>query len=179
MGAWGITALESDTGLDILGFVREHLPDSGNAELSKLFGAMQKDDCRMYESNDGRSHTGPMTLAEILVKFLDRNIGDLDYSEEWAAQDNKFAALQSFIADKESLAQLRDYISETLGAARERAHGGRVWGGWFEEKDWQAWQAHMEALVERLGGLLALPEEQIQLVWAQEQIVAPAMEIQE
>lgn len=41
MVAWGITALESDAGLDILGEIRKRLPKDGKLTLGNLLESLQ------------------------------------------------------------------------------------------------------------------------------------------
>lgn len=74
MGCWGITAFESDAGLDAAGIIREHLPQDGKLDLGKCIEAIQMAGWSVPDVTEGYSHTGPMVLAEILVKFLDRDI---------------------------------------------------------------------------------------------------------
>jgi len=184
MGCWGITAFESDAGLDALGFVRHKLPEDGKLELGKIIEAMKKDEWSVpSDVTDGCSHTAPMALAEIMMNFLDGDISDMDYDEEWAADDNKFSSVTSFTADKESVQWLRDYLSDTLKSAKvnaefrakQGAHEWDRWGGWRTEELWQGWQNHMSALVSRLDGLFASPESQIELVQPREQANGPVM----
>lgn len=174
MGCWGITAFESDAGLDAVGLIRENLPEDGRLELEKLIETLRQDS--WYAPPDvanGEPHTSPMALAEIMVKFLDRDMKGLDYDEEWASQDKKFHSVTSFTASKESVKWLRDYVSDTLRHAKENAesqaeYGGK-WGGWFQEQDWLSWQKHMDGLVGRLDVLLAAPENRIELISRQGQ----------
>jgi len=185
MGCWGITAFESDDGLDALSLFRGNLPEDGKLELGKMIEAMQKDEGYVPDVTDGYSHTGPMALAEIMMNFLDQDIGDLDYDEEWAKNDNKFNSVTSFTATKESIRWLRDYLSDTLKYAKENAefrakHGNDEWdqrGGWREEKDWYGWQNHMSMLVSRMDSLLSSPGSQIELLHPQEQANGPVMEL--
>ena len=91
MGCWGITALESDNGLDAVRCVRYNLPADGQLDLGEMLERLKKD--RWNAPCDvklGCAHTSPMALAEIVVKYLDGDPGSLDYDEEWAAEDNKF-----------------------------------------------------------------------------------------
>lgn len=169
MGCWGITSFESDKGLDTIGLLREKLPKDGKLELGKLIEELYKDP--WYEPsdvNEGVSHTSPMALAEIMVKFLDGEAGSMDYDEEGNADDNKFKSINSFLASKESINWLRGYISDTLHHAKENETADAVcgwkWGGWFEEKNWIGWQRHMETLVNRLDELLILPGDNVELV---------------
>lgn len=179
MGCWGITAFESDAGLDSVGYIRQNLPRDGKLELEKIIEALQKDDVRLPEVTDGQSHTSPMALAEIVVKFLDHDTGGLDYDDDWAAKDKKFADITSFSASKESLQWLRDYISDTLQYARENAkfsaRKSTRQGGWFEEQDWLDWQWHMEKLTVRLDELIASPENRVELLQPRQQENGPAM----
>lgn len=176
MGCWGITAFESDAGLDSVDYIRQNLPQDGKLELEKIIEALQKDDVRLPEVTDGQSHTSPMALAEIVVKFLDHDIGGLDYDDDWAAKDKKFADITSFSAAKESIQWLRDYVSDTLQYAQENAKY-RKWGGWFEEQDWLDWQWHMEKLTVRLDELIASPENCVELVRPQEQDNGPTIKM--
>ena len=108
-----------------------------------------------------------MALAEIVVKYLDGDPGSLDYDEEWAAEDNKFRSVTSFTASRASLRELRDYLADTLKYARIRAErqikAGELPGGWFDPKDWDGWQKHMEGLIHRLDGVLALEGSTLEL----------------
>ena len=43
MGCWGITALESDDGLDAVGCVRYNLPEDGQLDLGEMLERLKKD----------------------------------------------------------------------------------------------------------------------------------------
>ena len=185
MGCWGITAFESDAGLDAADFVRTLLPESGKAELGTILAAMREDEWMCPKNpTDGESHTGPMALAEIMMAFLEGHVSELDYDEEWAAQDNKFAALTSFTADSTSVEWLRDYLSQMLTCALENAaqrakHGTQrwdQWNGWSAEQDWLGWQAHMKMLIGRLNTLGSQQAGPVELVRPREPEVAPIIE---
>lgn len=75
MGCWGITALESDNGLDAVRCVRYNLPADGQLDLGEMLERLKKD--RWNAPCDvklGCAHTSPMALAEIVVKYA-REIG--------------------------------------------------------------------------------------------------------
>ena len=169
MGCWGITAFESDAGLDAVGFIRENLPVDGKLEVKTIIDLLRGDSwCAPPDVTDGDSHTSPMALAEIMLKIMDNTPDGLDYDEEWAEGDRKFSALTSFTADKESIVWLRDYLEQNLAASRRnavfRAQQGEPYGGWFEEKNWIGWQKHMENLISRLDELITQPEQEIELI---------------
>lgn len=43
MGCWGITALESDDGLDAVGCIRYNLPKNGQLDLGEMLERLKKD----------------------------------------------------------------------------------------------------------------------------------------
>lgn len=173
MGCWGITSFQSDAGLDAITFIRELIPEDGRMELGNIIKALRQDEWNAPpDVMDGHSHTSPMALAEIVVKFLDKDISSLDYEDEGASDDKRFSSITSLTASRESIQWLRDYVSDTLKYSRKnegpRAQQGEKWGGWFEERNWIGWQVHMENLVRRLDMLLEMPGTGIELVPLQE-----------
>lgn len=177
MGCWGITAFESDAGLDSVEYIRHNLPEDGRLELGKIIEALKRDDVRLPEIWNAESHSSPMALAEIIMKIVDRDMSDLDYEDEWSVKDKKFADLTSFSASKESLRWLRDYLADTLQSAVKSAESERKWNGWFEEKNWIGWRAHMATLVGRLDGLLAAPGECVELMTPQQPTAGQTMKL--
>lgn len=58
MGCWGITAFESDAGLDAVGFIRENLPVDGKLEVKTIIDLLRGDSwCAPPDVTDGDSHT--------------------------------------------------------------------------------------------------------------------------
>ena len=100
MGCWGITAFESDAGLDSVDYIRSNLPKGGKLDLGEIIDALQNDQIRLPDVEFAENHTSPMALAEIVVKFLDGDMDGLDYDEDWAKEQNKFRDITSFTASK-------------------------------------------------------------------------------
>ena len=174
MGCWGIRAFESDAGLDAVDSIRQNLPADGKLELKTMLALLQSDDwCSPPEPAEGHSHTSPMALAELMVKFMDQNLEGLDYDDPQLAQEKKFASITSFTADRESIQWVKKYLSATLRHSRIiaefQAKEGQPRGGWFDEKDWFGWQTHMEQLIGRMDQLLCSSEPVIQLIRQAEQ----------
>lgn len=164
MGCWGITAMESDTGLDAIGFISRNLPVNGKVSLDEMIEALQNDSWnRPPEPTWGQKHTSLMAVVELMVMFLDKDVKSLDYEEEEDTEYKKFGSVHSFTASKKAVQYLRDYLAKTLQCAREEAEV-RKWGGWFEEVNWIGWQEHMEALTGRLDSLLMTGEDSLELV---------------
>ena len=169
MGCWGITAFESDEGLDAVEFIRERLPEDGKLELEALLEALKQDSWNAPpEVETAGSHTSVMALAELMLKFVDGKVKSLDYDGEWGEEDHKFDSITSFIAHRDTIQWIRNYIFDTLWNvkkhARFQAENGEKWGGWFEEKNWIGWQEHMAELVSRLDTLLESSEAEIELI---------------
>lgn len=122
MGCWEITAFESDVGLEAIDFIRRNLPEDGKLYLEKIIEALCQDNWNVpADAKIAESHTRPLALAEMLIKFLDKDIDDLDYKESRTANERKFSAITSFTASREFVLRLRDYISDTLEHERENA----------------------------------------------------------
>lgn len=170
MGAWGITAFESDTGLDVIDAIRNRLPKDGRLTLKSLIEFVQNSN-EWSEFDDpqlGNSHTSPLTVAELIFKIQDNDYTAVDYEEEWAKEYPKFQELSSFTADKESLLWLKDYLKENLAAARNNAVNSTdpvdPYNGWFYKENWEEWQRHMETMIERMGELHERPEDEVELL---------------
>lgn len=169
MGCWGITAFESDEGLDAVEFIRENLLEDGKLELEALLEALKQDAWNAPpEVETAGSHTSVMALAELMLKFVDGEVKSLDDEENWDTEEHKFCSVTSFTASRETVHWIRNYLFDTLlqvkKHARFQAENGEKWGGWFEEKNWIGWQEHMAELVSRLDILLKSSEAVIELI---------------
>ena len=169
MGCWGITAFESDEGLDAVEFIRRRLPEDGKLDLETLVEALKRDSWNAPpEVETAGSHTSVMALAELILRFVDGKVKSLDYDGEWGKEDHKFDSITSFTANREMVRWIRNYLFDTLHHVKKHAgsqtEDGRKWGGWFEEKSWIGWQEHMAELVSRLDTLLEFSEAEIELI---------------
>lgn len=169
MGCWGITAFESDEGLDAVEFIRRRLPKDGKLELETLLEALKRDSWNAPpEVEMAGSHTSVMALAELMLKFVDGDVKSLDDEEDWGREEHKFCSVTSFTASGETVHWIRNYIFDTLHAIKKYAESqtgdGAKWGGWFEEKNWVGWQKHMAELVNRLDPFIESSEAKIELI---------------
>lgn len=172
MGCWGITAFESDAGLDAVDLIRDNLPDDGKMDLKTMIRLLQEDRwCTPQDVTDGDSHSSPMALAEIIVKFRNKDMTGMD-AELYAAEGRQFASMTLFTADKESIGWLKNYLTDTLRYSRGNAANGRKWNGWFKENDWNSWQNHMECLIRHMDELLSTSEDTIELIQPETQEIS-------
>ena len=165
----GITAFESDEGLDAVEFIRRNLPEDGKLELETLLEALKQDSWNApAEVETAGSHTSVMALGELMLKFVDGDVKSLDYDGEWGKEDHRFDSITSFTAHREPVQWIRNYIFDTLRNVKKhsrfQAENGEKWGGWFEEKNWIDWQEHMAELVSRLDIFLESSEAEIELI---------------
>ena len=166
MGCWGITAFESDDGLDAVSCIRAQLPADGKLDLDTILEVLREDTWNAPGSpEESGSHTSPMALAEIIVKFLDGEAVELDPKSPALACEKNFADVTSFTASKAGIQWVRDYLSDTLRAHRADALNGRARAGWFKETDWVGWQSHMELLIGRLDAVMQTTNDQTAILW--------------
>lgn len=154
MGCWGITALESDAGLDALDMIRAQIDVNGSLKLEEVLERMKKNEWNAPpDVRRCNPHTSPMMLAEVMVKCIDGNAEDLDFKEMYP-KEKRFSSLSAFSVSKEEIRWLRDYLKDSLKFSCERAETVERCG-WFKKKDWIGWQEHMKDLITRMDILLA------------------------
>lgn len=168
MGAWGITAFESDAGLDVIGEIRNGLPKDGRLTLKNILEFLQNSEGGAVDDPQlGHSYTSPLAVTELIFKIQDNDYTSVDYEGDWAKEYPRFQDLSSFTADKESLLWLKDYLTKNLAAARNNAANYTdpvdPYNGWFYKENWESWQNHMETMIERLGELYERPGDEIDL----------------
>ncbi len=175
MGCWGITALESDAGLDALELIRKNLPKDGRMKVKELLKIINEDEWNKPPVTEaGESHTGVMMLAELMVKFQDGTIQEMEFIPQ-----KPFEKIVSFTADYASVVWMKSYLFDTLEQAKANAENGIQWNGWFQEEDWSAWQIHMKNLVERLSDILQQNIPEMELIQHAENKMTEQQELME
>ena len=160
MGSWGITALESDNGLDAIEHIRWNIHESGRLDLHESVLMLREEGLVVPPAEVGYCHTGVEALAEFILKCSEGAVKDLDYPHN----EMKFASMSSFVAEKSDLQWIREYLSETLDSAERKSNRAeKKWGGWFKEADWNEWRERMRTLIGSMDSLLSLPGDPINL----------------
>ncbi len=160
MGSWGITALESDNGLDAIEHIQWNIHGNGRLDLHETILMLREEGLFVPPAKFGYCHTGVEALAEFILKCGEGAAKDLDYPHN----EVKFSSLSSFAAEKSDLQWVREYLSETLGSAEKNSNRAeKKWGGWFKEADWNAWRERMRTLIGTMDSLLSLPGDPIDL----------------
>ena len=93
MGCWGVKAFESDEGLDVLEWIRNHIPEDGCLRLKELLEQLKLDEwCRPPAAENGESHSSTMLIAELMESFQNGTIEEWEYLPK-----NSFEKVVSFL----------------------------------------------------------------------------------
>ena len=113
MGAWGIKALESDEGLDVVDILREYLEkfeDKKEITLKEIIDLMIEEGM-LGETFEDIDFLYDNTAIAILELYFDiKENGKLDYDDE-EEDETTFSKLEKFSSDKKSLKYLIDYLT--------------------------------------------------------------------
>lgn len=107
-----------------------------------------------------------MLIAELMESFQNGTIDEWEYLTK-----KPFEKVVSFLAEKESVKEICEYLSKTLESAKENAQNNQ-WNGWFEETNWNKWQEHMENLIETMRKILEQDEDVLELIPQTEQEIS-------
>jgi hypothetical protein len=81
MGSWGIKALESDAGLDVIDFLKEHIPENYNLKFSEIITELKRKLLgETFDDIDYLYDNTAMALVELYFMFKDN--GELAYDDE-------------------------------------------------------------------------------------------------
>lgn len=145
MGAWGIKALESDEGLDVLNILEnEYVPEHPVMDLDEVIQLMKEQTMLGEELSqiDFLFDNTAMALAELYFQWKDH--GRFDYN----SGENVWRKVTGFTADKDALAfllrQLTDIKNEVPDedGIRESVElwknegGGEIDPAWLEHLNW-------------------------------------------
>lgn len=150
MGAWGVKALESDNGLDMIGIIAdEYLPKHSVLDLDEIVELMQEEG--MLGENlsdiDFLYDNTAMALAELYFQWKDNGKLDYDMGQGGWSKVTDFKASKSVLAFL--LQQLNDIKNEVPDADGER----EIVEIWKNEESGEIdseWLEHLNWLIERL-----------------------------
>ena len=112
MGAWGIKALESDEGLDVVDVLREYLEGFKNKKvitLKEIINLMIEEGLlgETFEEIEFLYDNTAIAISELYFDFKENGKLDYDYDDE----ETTFSKLEKFSSDKKSLKYLIDYLT--------------------------------------------------------------------
>ena len=148
MGSWGVKALESDNGLDLISLLKtDYLPKHKKLTLGGLIGFLKEEGFlgETVSEIDFLYDNTAIALAELYSEW--RETGKLNYDDEdsnvWSAITN-FSA--SATARKDLLRRLRSIKNQVPDEDGER----EIVELWKESNHWESWDKHLDYLIERL-----------------------------
>ena len=148
MGSWGVKALESDNGLDLIFLLKsDYLPKHKKLTLGGLIGFLKEEGIlgETVDEIDFLYDNTAIALAELYSEW--QETGKLNYDDEdsnvWSAITN-FSA--SATARKDLLRRLRSIKNQVPDEDGER----EIVELWKESNHWESWDKHLDSLIELL-----------------------------
>lgn len=155
MGAWGIKALESDEGLDVVDILREYLEKFENKKeitLKEIIDLMSEEGMigETFEDIDFLYDNTVMAISELYFDFKEN--GKLDYDDE-EEDETTFSKLEKFSSDKKSLKYLIDYLSNIYNKVPDEDGEREIVELWYDDgknENYSEWYNHLNSLIEKL-----------------------------
>ena len=154
MGAWGIKALESDEGLDVVDVLREYLEefeDKKEITLKEIIDLMIEEGTlgETFEDIDFLYDNTAIAISELYFDFKENGKLDYDYDDE----ETTFSKLEKFSSDKKSLKYLIDYLSNIYNKIPDEDGEREIVELWYENgqnPNYEEWYNHLSSLIEKL-----------------------------
>ena len=154
MGAWGIKALESDEGLDVVDVLREYLEefeDKKEITLKEIIDLMIEEGMlgETFEEIEFLYDNTAMAVSELYFDFKENGKLDYDYDDE----ETTFSKLEKFSSDKKSLKYLIDYLTNIYNKVPDEDGEREIVELWYENgqnPNYDEWYNHLKALIEKL-----------------------------
>ena len=150
MGAWGIKALESDEGLDMIGILTdEYLSKHSVLNLDEILELMKQEGMLGEDLSDidFLYDNTAIALAELYFQWKDNS--KLDYDHEEAIWDK----ITGFTASKEAIAFLLRQLTDIKNEVPDEDGIREIVDLWKNEDSGEiapAWLEHLNQLIERL-----------------------------
>ena len=155
MGAWGIKALESDEGLDVVDVLREYLEGFKNKKvitLKEIINLMIEEGMlgETFEDIDFLYDNTAIAISELYFDFKEN--GKLDYDDE-DEEETTFSKLEKSSSDKKSLKYLIDYLTNIYNKVPDEAGEREIVDLWYDNgqnPNYEEWYNHLCSLIEKL-----------------------------
>lgn len=151
MGAWGIKALESDEGLDMIGILTdEYLSKHSVLNLDEILELMKQEGMLGEDLSDidFLYDNTAMALAELYFQWKDD--GKLNYDTD----NSIWCKVTDFTASKKALAFLLRQLTDIKNEAPDEDDIREIVDLWKDEDSGEIdpeWSEHLERLIERLA----------------------------
>lgn len=151
MGAWGVKALESDEGLDVIDILaNEYVPEHPEMDLDEIIRLMKEQVMLGEEPSqiDFLFDNTAMALAELYFRWKDD--GRLDY----CSRENVWEKVTGFTASREALAFLLRQLTDMKNQVPDEdgiRESVEVWKDEDSEEINPEWAEHLNWLIDRLA----------------------------
>lgn len=149
MGSWGIRALESDCGLDVIDFLDENYGGSKKIILSKLLANMIDDGLLAKDRGDIEYlfDNSIISIAELFIMFKEQ--GEIEYDNE----DDEALSLRNikiFKSDKKSLRFILKRLEDIKNEKPDVDNMREYHVLWRDSKSYDAWKMHLDTLINKI-----------------------------
>ena len=154
MGAWGIKALESDEGLDVVDVLREYLEefeDKKEITLKEIIDLMIEEGMlgETFEEIEFLYDNTAIAISELYFDFKENGKLDYDYDDK----ETTFSKLEKFSSDKKSLKYLIDYLTNIYNKVPDEDGEREIVDLWYDNgqnPNYEEWYNHLGSLIEKL-----------------------------
>jgi hypothetical protein len=149
MGSWGIKALESDSGLDVIDFLEDFYYGKTKITLSEIITEFQKEGFLSsdFEDIEFLYDNTAMSLAELYLMF--KEAGELNYDNE--DEKKSLRNKKSFDADKKSILFILRYLTDIKNEKKDE-EGIREFTELMKKSDyWEESKNHLDFLITKLN----------------------------
>ncbi len=144
MGAWGIRALQSDEGLDVLDFLEKScLPGHTALKLEELIAAMKDEGFfgETFEEIDFFYDHSALALAELYLEWPDT---------ETFPDGELWSNIQKFTASGEALRFLLRYLRGIRDEVPDEDGEREIVELWKDSPSRDEWSSHLDTLIQKL-----------------------------
>jgi hypothetical protein len=152
MGAWGIKALESDIGLDVIDFLEENIPKNYEFKLSGIIKILKDTGLLGKDFTDIDSLYDNTAIAVAELYFMFKDTGKIDYENDDETKSLK--NIKAFTADKKSLKYVYKYLMDIKNEVPDKDGEREIVELWRESNYWDEWENHLNELIKRMESLI-------------------------
>lgn len=147
MGSWGVKALESDEGLDVIDILtNEYVPEHPVLDLGEIIELM-KEEVMLgadFSQIDFLFDNTAMALAELYFQWKD--VSKLDYGTE----ESVWNKVTDFMTSKEALDLLLRQLTDIKNEVPDEDGEREIAELWKNGNSWEKWNNHLDMLIQRL-----------------------------
>lgn len=152
MGAWGVKALESDEGLDLICFLEDYISNIEKKyvdfELSEILEILKGNLLgNSVEEIDFLYDNTAIGLAELYIGFCENGKISFDNEDETLNLEKR---VKTFSAEIRSLKYLHNYLINIKNEVPDKDGIRECVELWKESSSWKEWKIHLDRLILKL-----------------------------